>query len=77
LTLVGRLAQPRLSTPAPVVRQAAWYRKPHRTFIDALALVRRELWRHQAFQLSALTADVVKLPRGVLEHLTETLCYVA
>ena len=76
-SLVTLLTHQRLSTPAPAIRQAAWYRKPHPTFADALALVRRELWHHQAFQLSAPTADGVKLPRGVLEHLTETLCYAA
>jgi hypothetical protein len=76
-SLVTLLGQQRLSPPGPAVRQAAWYRKPHPTFADALALVRRELWRHQAFPLSTQAADVVKLPRSVLEHLTETLCYVA
>ena len=76
-SLVTLLAHQRLTTPGPAVRQAAWYRKPHPTFADALALARRELWRHQAFQLSTQATDVVKLPRSVLERLTETLCYVA
>ena len=59
------------------VRQAAWYRKQQPTFADALALVRRELWRHQAFPTSPCTGEIVEVPRAVVERLTETLCYVA
>ena len=62
---------------AAVIRQAAWYRKPAPTFSDALALVRRDLWRHQTFQTSPPADDVAKVPRMLLERLTETLCYVA
>ena len=76
-SLVTLLADRPSAAPTRSIRQAAWYRESHPTFADALALVRRELWRHQAFQLSTQAADVVKLPRSVLEHLTETLCYVA
>jgi hypothetical protein len=76
-SLVTLLAHPHMATPASTIRQAAWYRKDRPTFADALALVRRELWRHQAFQTSACTCDLVKVPRAVVERLTETLCYVA
>ncbi len=76
-SLVTLLAHQRLGTPARAVRQAAWYRKPHPTFVDALAVVRRELWSHRTFQLSAPDGDVVKVPRCLVEHLTETLCYAA
>ena len=44
---------------------------------DALALVRRELWAHEGFALSARDPDSIKLPRKFVEHLTETLCYAA
>jgi hypothetical protein len=63
-------------TPTPV-RRAAWYAKALPTFSDALALVRRELWVHEGFALSARDPDIVKLPRKFVEHLTETLCYAA
>jgi hypothetical protein len=59
------------------VRQAAWYAKELPTFADALAAVRRGLWQYHLFRLSAAEGDVVKLPRLVLDHLTETLCYAA
>ena len=59
------------------VRQAAWYPKAQPTFADALALVRRELWAHGAFRLSDNEPDLVKVPRGFLERLTQTLCYAA
>jgi hypothetical protein len=49
-SLVTLLAHPHMAEPARTARQAAWYRKSRPTFADALALVRRGLWRHQAFQ---------------------------
>ena len=81
-SLVTLLAHPRMTAaatrPTPrVVRQAAWYCKPAPTFSDALALVRRELWRHQTFQTSAPADEVAKVPRALIDRLTETLCYVA
>jgi DDE superfamily endonuclease len=76
-SLVALLAEQQRATPAAVIRQAAWYRKARPTFADALALVRRELWAHETFRLSARDAEVVKIPRSVVERLTETLCYVA
>ncbi|HEV3399318.1 MAG TPA: transposase [Actinomycetes bacterium] len=76
-SLVTLLAQPRLSTSAPAIRQAAWYRKPRPTFADALAVVRRDLWWHQVSHASAQGSDSVKLPRRVVDHLTETLRYAA
>jgi len=63
-------------TPTPV-RRAAWYPKTLPTFADALALVRRELWDHEGFALSARDPDIIKLPRKFVDHLTETLCYAA
>ena len=75
-SLVTLLAQRQLQG-AVAVRQATWYRKQHPTFADVLALVRREMWRHQAFLTSPGTGEVVKVPRTVVDRLTETLCYVA
>ncbi len=76
-SLVTLLAHRQLTRPTPPNRQAAWYRKPHPTFVDALAVVRRELWSHRTFQPSAPGGDVVKVSRCLVEHLTETLCYAA
>src|SRR5215216_940107 len=75
-SLVTLLARPHLAA-APRVRRAAWYRKPCPTFADALAVVRRQLWGHAAFRTSDRGGDVVKVPRAVIERLTEALCYAA
>jgi len=76
-SLVTLLVQHLRQGPAGTVRQAAWYRKRHPTFADALALVRRELWRHHTFPTSPGAGEIVEVPRAVIERLTETLCYVA
>jgi hypothetical protein len=59
------------------VRQAAWYVKRLPTFADALAAVRRQLWREVGFRTSHAETDSVKVDRTLLERLTETLCYAA
>ncbi len=59
------------------LRQAAWYRKPHPTFYDTVALVRWELWAEGTFCGSSLKADTVKVPRVLVDRLTEAVCYVA
>jgi hypothetical protein len=75
-SLVVPLAHERMGDPTAMTWQAAWYRTPHPTFAEALALVRREFWRHESFQTSACTAEVVKLPRALVECLTDAPCYV-
>jgi hypothetical protein len=77
-SLVTLLAHPQMtSDPAPV-RQAAWYPKCDPTFADALALVRRDLWGHQAnFCMSHRESDLEKVPRALLQRLTDALCYAA
>ncbi len=73
-TLFAHRRMLRHGTEAP--RRAAWYRKVHPTFSDALALTRWELlWAEGTFCGSAREADMVKVPRAFVEHLTETLCY--
>ena len=76
-SLVTLLADQRLSRAPVTVRLAAWSRKDHFTFADALALVRRELWAHQPFWLSVASTDTAKVPRVLLDRLTDTLCYAA
>jgi hypothetical protein len=59
-------------------RRAAWYRKRHPTFADALASVRKELWAaEQTFYGSPAQSDTVKVPRAYVERLTEAVCYAA
>ncbi len=58
-------------------RPCAWYSKPQPTFVDALALVRRHLWAHTTFPTSPSDADLVKVPRALVEHLHDLLCYAA
>jgi hypothetical protein len=57
------------------VRQAAWYSKPLPTFIDALAIVRQNLWQHLYFQPSHFQGDIRKIPVKALECLRNAVCY--
>jgi hypothetical protein len=59
------------------VRLAAWYTKELPTCADAIARVRRCLWRSCHFSTSGQSRDVVKIPRAFLERLTDTVCYAA
>ncbi len=61
----------------PLVKGAAWYRKREPTFADAIAVVRRLLWAHAAFQTSPSAGDLRKLPRALADHLCDLLCYAA
>jgi hypothetical protein len=69
----GQLAQEH----ALPVRQAAWYRKSLPTFADAIAIVRQHLWTASHFYMSPAKADMVEIPRALLNRLTDTLCYAA
>ena len=62
---------------ANVIRRAAWYEKQRPTFSDALALVRKELWAREAtcFCGSPAETDTVKVPRALMERLTDVVCY--
>jgi hypothetical protein len=57
---------------AETLQQAARYRKPHPTFPDRLALVRREPWAEGTFCRSVREVDMVRGPRVFLERLTDT-----
>jgi hypothetical protein len=76
-SLVTLMAHTWLQAEACVVRTAAWYAKVHPTFSDALAVVRRELWNSGHFSMSESHTEMVKIPRSVLERLTDTVCYAA
>jgi hypothetical protein len=74
VTLVAHHLQPSTASP---VRQAAWYAKTTPTFLDAIALVRRHLWTHLTFHTSSRQDDMLKVPRSLVEHWSELLCYAA
>lgn len=57
-------------------RRGVWYQKARPTFADALAQVRRALWRQLGFLLSAAAVDKQKSPQVLLEHVAELLAYV-
>jgi hypothetical protein len=65
------------TTPLAPVPVAAWYTKTMPTFSDALALVRHHLWTQTTFPTSLSHSDVEKVPRVLLTHLMDLLCYAA
>jgi len=76
-SLVTLWAHPHMGAAKGVVRQAAWYHKPLPTFSDALALVRRELWSQTSSCMSASGPEMIKVPRALVDRLTDALCYAA
>jgi hypothetical protein len=56
-------------------RQTAWYTKARPTFSDALAMVRFELWRQPAFQISKNNLHIAKLPNIIFKRFAQALCY--
>jgi hypothetical protein len=58
------------------VRRSAWYEKARPTFADALAQVRRALWRQVGFWLSDSAIEKQKSTPLLCEHLAERLAYV-
>jgi hypothetical protein len=78
-SLVTLFAHRRMARAAGVFRRAAWYRKRHPTFADALAVVRKELWAQEerTFCGSPWATDTIKVPRAYVERLTEAVCYAA
>jgi hypothetical protein len=76
-SLVTLAAEALVSKGMDPVPDAAWYPKRQPTFSDALAWVRRDLWRARNFAMSAQTIETVKIPKPLLDQLTDTLCYAA
>jgi hypothetical protein len=77
-SLVTVFAHGRMAQAADAFRQAAWYRKRHPTFADALAMVRKELWaQERTFCGSPPATDTIKVPKAYVERLTEAVCYAA
>ncbi len=76
-SLVTLFAHQLLQGQALPVRQAAWYSKPLPTFVDALALVRQQLWPVTFSYLSPPQPEMVQIPRALLDRLTDTLAFAA
>ena len=60
-----------------IVPTYAWYQKSHPTFSDAIASVRRQIWRNQKFLTSYLEGDVHNLFPAWLNHLLFMACRAA
>ena len=58
------------------IRSAIWYHKELATFSDAIGCVRQYLWEWRSFQTSQNEVEMIKIPRPLLECLTDTLCFV-
>ncbi len=76
-SLVTLLAHELLPGQDVPVRQAVWYTKSLPTFVDTLALVRRELWAVPIFSLSPKSADMVEIPLSLWDRMTDALAYAA
>ena len=72
VVLLAHALYPTGDLPLP---QVAWYPKPHATFHDVLALVRRRLWQQYIFQTAAPSADLRFSSPLQVEHLLAAACY--
>jgi hypothetical protein len=76
-SVVTLFAHQLLQGQALPVRQTAWYTKSVPTFADTVAYVRQQLWPSILSSMSPPSSDMVKIPRAVFQHVTETLAYAA
>src|SRR5262245_5146483 len=76
-SLVTLMADRLIKGEVKPVRTAAWYAKERPTFSDAIGIVRRCLWSGCHFSTSSSKSDVLKVPRSLLERLTDAVCYAA
>jgi hypothetical protein len=60
-----------------VVPAASWYRKLRPTFSDALAAVRRQIWRESGFVISRRLHEAPQLPAALQQCLIDALCRAA
>jgi hypothetical protein len=77
ISVVTLMANHLIKTEIKPVRTSAWYEKQRQIFADAIATVRRCLWSGYHFSTSSNHSDVVKVPRSLLERLTDAVCYAA
>lgn len=76
-SVIALLAARLLAADPLPVRRAACYAKESATFSDTIAYVRRWLWSKNHFSMSEKGADLIKVPRALVECLTDALCYAA
>ena len=76
-SVITLFAHRQMTQAAGAFRRAAWYHKAHPTFVDALALVRKELWAYATFYGLPADTETVKVPKAFMERLTDALCYAA
>jgi len=76
-SIVSLLAHQQAQAGALLVRQASWYVKEQPTFSDAIASVRRALWRSSLFSTCSAKTDMQKVQEALLERFADTLCYAA
>lgn len=76
-SVVALLAKPLFEQGIVCIRAAAWYDKQWATFSDALALVRRYLWRAQTLAMLEKSSDTIEIPRALFQRLADTLSYAA
>ena len=76
-SLVTLMADRLIKGEVKLVRTAAWYVKERPTFSDAIGIVRRCWWSGCHFSTSSSKSDVLKVPRSLLERLTDAVCYAA
>ena len=76
-SMVTLMADQLIKAEVKPVRTAAWYEKKKPTFADAIAIVRRCMWSNYHFSTSGNNKDFVKVPRVLLERLTDAVCYAA
>ena len=76
-SLIALMAHGVFQTEGQLIRTATWYVKGQPTFSDALAVARSELWGACRFPMSAVSEEIVKIPRSLFERLTDAVCYAA
>lgn len=78
-SLVAVWADELARAPIGAVRPqtAAWYDKREPTSSDAIAAVRRVLWRPPGLVMSHPSTETVEIPASLLQRLTDTLCHAA
>jgi len=76
-SLIALMAHPHFLRGEQPIRQASWYPKAQPTFADAIACVRRQIWRSQDFVMSASHPDRTKIIPVLHQRLIDALCYAA
>ena len=74
-SLIAMMAQELSNGGKLTIRSAIWYHKEAATFSDAIGCVRQQIWESQSFQTSEKEVEMIKIPRSLMETLTETLCF--